>query len=158
MENADSNNSHHPVITLHGGPIPEGFEDLVTGPVVSLLATIGPGGEPQISPVWAEYSGDTITFTSRASTFKVRNLKRNPKLSISLIDPTSPYRYLEVRAEVIEATGEGAHEHFDRMAKRFWGVEAYPGHNYSIEKVLFKAVIRTAVGFTLPFNPSELAR
>jgi PPOX class probable F420-dependent enzyme len=58
---------------------------------------------------------------------KERNVRRNPKVGVSVLDPDDPYRYVSVRGEA-ELTEQGATEHIDELARRYFDVEEYPHH------------------------------
>jgi hypothetical protein len=65
-------------------------------------------------------------------------MQRNPHVSLSIMDPENPYRYLEVRGLVDKITEEGADEHIDRMAKKYLGVDKYPYRQPNEKRVLYK--------------------
>jgi PPOX class probable F420-dependent enzyme len=105
--------------------IPESHVDLLEGPVFVALVTMMPDGQPQATPVWADYDGTHVIFTSAQGRQKNRNLARNPKVTVLAIDPQNPYRYLEVRGEVEEITTAGAYDHINKMAKLYTGRDDY---------------------------------
>ena len=91
------------------------------------IATIGPKGEPQNSPVWFGWDGEFIRFTQLTTLRqKARNLEREPRVAISIIDPADPYRYLEVRGRVERIEPDPAGSYIDLMAKKYLGVDSYP--------------------------------
>jgi PPOX class probable F420-dependent enzyme len=57
---------------------------------------------------------------------KDRNMRRDPRVTLAIQDPDNPYRYLEVRGQVVEITEEGADAHIDSLAKKYLGVDTYP--------------------------------
>jgi PPOX class probable F420-dependent enzyme len=63
----------------------------------AVLTTINPDGGPQSSVVWLERDGDEILFTTLRERRKGRNLARDPRLSLVLVDPEDPYRFVEIR-------------------------------------------------------------
>ncbi len=69
---------------------------------------------------------------------KDENLKRDGRVSMSIIDPDNPYRYLEVRGRVSERTTNGADAHIDKMAKKYLDQDKYPWRKPSEVRVLFK--------------------
>jgi PPOX class probable F420-dependent enzyme len=77
--------------------IPADMEDLLASTALAHVATIGPGGEPQSSPVWFDWDGRYLRFSQLAQRQKVRNLRRDPRVAVSIVDPANPYRYLEMR-------------------------------------------------------------
>ncbi|HEY8448713.1 MAG TPA: PPOX class F420-dependent oxidoreductase [Thermomicrobiales bacterium] len=86
------------------GPVPERFHDLLNSKTLAHLSTIGPRGEPQVNPVWFLWDGEHILLSIRPVTQKYRNLRRDPRLAISLSDPARPERHLEIRGEVVDWT------------------------------------------------------
>lgn len=80
--------------------IPEDMLDLLERPLYGHLATVRPDGIPQVNPMWFEWDGEVLRFTHTTQRQKYRNLKANPAVAISVIDPDNPYRYLEVRGIV----------------------------------------------------------
>ncbi len=79
-------------------PLPEAFSDLFEGPNTALLTTLLADGSPQGSPVWFWYDGNTLQVSTTADRLKHRNVQRDPRVSLTIIDPQEPLRYVEVRA------------------------------------------------------------
>ena len=75
---------------------PESHRDLLDAPVAS-LATIRRDGFPHVTEVWFLYDAGTLKLSLNTSRLKTRNLRRDPKCSLLLLDLSNPYRYLEVR-------------------------------------------------------------
>jgi hypothetical protein len=65
-------------------------------------------------------------------------LRRDPRVSLAIIDPENPYRYLEVRGRVVEFTEQGADAHIDKLAKKYLGVDKYPYRQASEVRVIYK--------------------
>ena len=120
------------------GVIPEKFLDLFDKKAFANLATVMPDGSPQVTPVWVDFDGSHVIVNSARGRQKDKNMKRNPAVSLALSDPENPYRYLEVRGRVAEITEEGASEHIDKMAKKYMGVDKYPGRQPGEVRVLYK--------------------
>lgn len=107
--------------------IPEQYADLLTSPVSAHVASIGPEGEPQNSPVWFDWDGTYLRFAQVIGhQQKLRNLRREPRVSLLIVDPQNPYRYLEVRGRVerIEPDPDGAF--INAMARKYIGNDRYP--------------------------------
>lgn len=80
--------------------IPESHRNLLDTCQIVVLATIGPDGFPQTSAVWFALDADGTPIMSLNTTRqKVKNLRRHPECSLLFIDPTTPYRTLEMRAQ-----------------------------------------------------------
>ena len=85
--------------------IPNDLADLLERPVFGALGTVRPDGTVQVNPMWFQYDGEHIRFTHTTKRAKYRNLQRNPSMSLLVIDPDDPMRYLEVRGRIVELSG-----------------------------------------------------
>jgi PPOX class probable F420-dependent enzyme len=101
-------------------------KQFLTEPSFAHMATINKNGSPQVSPVWVDVEGDNVIVNSEEKRLKIRNVKRDPRVSLSVQDPQNAYRYLEIRGKVTKITPEGAFEHIDKMAQKYMGQEKYP--------------------------------
>ncbi len=77
--------------------VPDDFADLLAAEV-GVLATIGPDGRPQQSAVWFLAEGGQIATSLNTARQKTRNLRARPVADLLILDPATPYRYLEIRA------------------------------------------------------------
>ena len=73
-------------IVLHEGmaTIPEQYRDLFTKKAFAQLATVGPDGAPQVTPVWVDFDGTHVRFNTAKGRVKVRNLARDPRVALSI--------------------------------------------------------------------------
>lgn len=106
--------------------IPEAYRDLLTGRNYAHLATLMPGGQPQVSPVWVDFDGEYVVINTAEGRQKARNLDRDPRVALSVFDQQRPERYLQVRGVVAERTTAGAVEHINKLSQR------YNGRDYSV--------------------------
>ena len=120
--------------------IPEKYLDLFKKKAFASLGTIMPDGRPQVTPVWVDYDGTHVLVNSAKGRVKDRNMKRDPRVSLAIIDPDNPYHYLEVRGRVAEITEDGADQHIDKMAKKYLGQDKYPFRQPGEVRVLYKIV------------------
>lgn len=81
-------------------PVPEQYLDLLNAPLTGILTTIGADGGPQAAPVWFTFDGQSVLVSTRANTQKQRNVMRNSRGSLTVIDPTNTMRYVELRGDV----------------------------------------------------------
>lgn len=107
--------------------IPENFHDLFEKKTFAHFATLLPDGRPHCSPVWIDYDldSDYLQINSERGRRKVANVENDPRVSVSMIDPESPYRRMTVVGTVESVTEEGAREHIDELSRRYSGKE-YP--------------------------------
>jgi PPOX class probable F420-dependent enzyme len=106
--------------------IPESHLDLFKVPAFAHLATLMEDGSPQSTPVWVEFDGKHVSFNSALGRVKDKNVRRNPRVALSISDPANPYRYVEVRGRVVEITQTGADEQIDRLSQKYLGKPKYP--------------------------------
>jgi len=118
--------------------IPVEYRDLLTKKTFAHLATVMPDGSPQVTPVWFDEEGHHLRVNSAVGRLKDRNIRRDPRVSLSIMDPENPYRYLEVRGRVVEITEMGADSHIDALAKKYMGVDRYPLHQPGVRRVIYK--------------------
>ncbi len=107
--------------------IPASHVDLLEGPNYATVATVLPGGQPQLSVVWCDYDGTHVLVNSTRGRLKDKNMTARPQATVLIIDPQNSFRYLEVRATVEEITEEGAFDHINKMAKLYTGQDSYYG-------------------------------
>jgi PPOX class probable F420-dependent enzyme len=115
--------------------IPESYQDLLMDKALAHVATIGARGEPQSTPVWIGWDGEHIRFSQTKRQQKYRNLLRDPRVALSVVDPRNPYRYLEVRGVAIAFEDDPERAFVDGMARKYLGVERYPWHREGDEHV-----------------------
>lgn len=118
--------------------VPDKYTDLLDKKGFAHVATIGKSGEPQSSPVWYGYDGEHILFSQTTSRIKLKNLKRDPRIALSITDPENPYRYLEIRGEVVDVSDDPEFEFIDSMAKKYMDKDKYPFHQPGDVRVVVK--------------------
>jgi len=118
--------------------IPDKYRDLFTKRAFASLATLMPDGSPQVTPVWVDLEGDLVLVNTARGRQKDKNMRRDPRVAMAIIDPENPYRYLEIRGRIAEITEEGADAHIDKMAKKYLGADKYPYRQPSETRVIFK--------------------
>jgi PPOX class probable F420-dependent enzyme len=118
--------------------IPDAYADLFKKTAFAHLATLMPNGQPQVTPVWVDYDGRHILFNTAEGRQKDKNLQRDRRVALSIMDPDNPYRYLEVRGQIVERTKSGADQHIDKMAKKYLGKDKYPFRQPGEVRVIYK--------------------
>lgn len=118
--------------------IPESHTDLFRKKAFASLATLMPNGSPQVTPVWVDYDGQHVLINTAEGRQKDKNLQRDGRVALSIIDPENPYRYLEVRGHIAQRTREGADRHIDAMAHKYLGQDKYPYRQPGEVRVLYK--------------------
>lgn len=100
--------------------IPQSHIDLLEKPVTVALVTIMPDGAPQATPVWCDYVDGHIRINTARGRQKDRNLDSGRPVAVLAIDPTNPYRWMEVRGIVADSTEEGAEEHINTLSHQYF--------------------------------------
>ena len=116
--------------------IPESHLDLLESTALAHIATLGPRGEPQSSPVWFGWDGDYVKFSQIKTRQKYKNLNRDPRLALSIVDPENHLRYLEIRGVVDRIEEDPALDFINSMSKKYLGKDRYPNHRPGDERVV----------------------
>lgn len=118
--------------------IPEKFRELFTTRAFANLGTVMADGTPQVTPVWFDFDGTYIRINTAKGRVKDKNMRRNPKVALAIMDPDNPYRYLSVRGKIAEITEDGADNHIDALTKKYLGKDKYPFRQPGEVRVLYK--------------------
>ncbi len=118
--------------------IPARFRDLLETKAFAHLATLMPDGSPQVTPVWVDLHDGYVRVNSAKGRMKDKNMRRDRRVSLSIQDPQNPYRYLEIRGQVVGITEVGADAHIDALAKKYLGLDTYPNRQPGEQRVIYK--------------------
>ena len=118
--------------------LPDNWKAVLQKPVLVHLATLMPDGSPHSSTVWIDMEGDRLVINSTEGRLKDKNMRRDPRVSISATDPENPYKNLTVRGRVTEIVKQGADEHIDKLAKKYLGKDVYPFRQPGEVRVIYR--------------------
>ena len=120
--------------------IPEDFRDLLAdeNKAFVYLATTMPDGSPQVTPVWFNTDGEHILINTAQGRIKDRNMRARPQVALCIADSGNPYRYLQIRGQVVEFTTEGADAHIDALAGKYTGTYKYTFGRTGEKRVTYK--------------------
>ena len=93
---------------------------LLRGKNFGVVATVGPDGAPQTSVVWLDTDGEPLIFNTTNARAKGRNLRRDPRVNVTVWDNENPYLYFEVAGKA-ELDTEGANEHINELSRKYQG-------------------------------------
>ena len=128
--------------------LPDEVRALLAAPNFAHLATLLPDGSPHSVAVWADVEGDRLFFFTQPGSRKARNLARDGRVALSVVDRENPYRTAHVRGRVGETVeGEAALELIDRLARKFTG-EPFPMRSGTV----YLVDVERAGSMTLPFR------
>ncbi len=114
----------------------EGVKKLFLEPNFAHLATLMRDGSPQVTPVWVDIDGDRIVVNTAEGRVKPRNVRRDPRVAVSITRQQSPYDWVVVRGRVVKITHEGADESIDKLAKKYLGQDRYPFRQPGEQRVI----------------------
>jgi len=102
------------------------------------VATLRADGSVHGVPVWVDVQEGRPVLNSAEGRAWVRNLERDPRVTLTVVNGENPYEYVEVRGRVAERTREGADAHIDAMAKKYMGVDEYPLRQPGEQRVIIR--------------------
>jgi PPOX class probable F420-dependent enzyme len=109
---------------------------LLEGPNLAFLADVMEDGSPHASPVWIEAENGYVTFNTAIGRLKERNMRRDPRVAISVADRDDPYDKVDIRGRVVDLIeGDEADEQIDRLARKYTEHEAYPWRRPNEQRV-----------------------
>jgi PPOX class probable F420-dependent enzyme len=107
--------------------IPEKYLPLLTEKkAFAHLATLMPDGSPQVTPVWFFYEKGKFLVNTARGRVKDKNMTKNAKVALSIIDPDNPYAHVAVRGTIVSITEEGADANINALTKKYIGQDKYP--------------------------------
>ena len=109
-------------------------------PNLVFIATVMKDGSPQVSPVWADYENDHILINTAEGRIKHKNVLRDPRVAISVVDQKNPLNMTTIRGKVTEIIPDYQYKHANRLTKKYMGKDKYPfrqpGEKRTILKIL----------------------
>ena len=143
---------------------------LLTEPIVKFfrgknfgfLGTVNKDGSPQVTPTWIDIiekeenedgREEIILINTAMDRLKQKNVSRDPRVSISIVDEDNPYSMVTIKGRVVEQTTAGADEHIDKLAKRYLNADRYPAHSPSVKRIILK--VKPEKIFYLPPRHTE---
>jgi PPOX class probable F420-dependent enzyme len=95
---------------------------LARGQNFAALTTLLPSGHPQTQVMWVDADGDHLLVNTEVHRQKFRNVERDPRVTLMIWDKEDPYRFVEVRGEVVEKVkGPEARKHIDELSQKYRG-------------------------------------
>ena len=115
----------------------EGVRRLAKGRNFAALTTLLPDGQPMTHIMWVDCDDEHVLINTETHRQKARNIRRDLRVTVTVWDAADPYRYAEVRGEVVETVGgPEAREHIDSLSMK------YNGHEYRNQIVSERLLVR----------------
>lgn len=138
--------SGNPVSPVSSVSFDASVRALLDGRNFGSVATLGPDGAPQNSVVWIKREGDTVLFSSTAGRQKVRNLRRDPRISLSVFDLANPYSSVEIRGTAEILPDEAKRLPYE-LSHKYLGIDP-PGEKDDEARLITRVVPSRIVGFS----------
>lgn len=132
--------------------LPEALRKVLVDKAYGHVITFNADGSPQVTMVWMDAEGNQPMYNTADGRIKVTNLRKNPKIMVSVQDRNNPQSYALIKGTAT-ITAEGAEEHIDRMAQRFLGMDKYPWRAPGEKRLLVKIDIEKIGGFAPMMQP-----
>jgi PPOX class probable F420-dependent enzyme len=106
-------------------PLPDGLLNLLRRPSPCFIATLMPDGSPQLTQTWVTTDGEHVVINVVAGHQKARNIARDGRVAVNVVDPDNVNRYYAVRGRVVATTTEGGADSIDEISQKYLGMP-YP--------------------------------
>lgn len=112
--------------------------DLLRDKNFAQVATLRRDGSAHVTPVWVDEQDGRVLLNSAQGRAWVRNVERDPRITINVQNLQNPYEYVEIRGSVAERTTDGADEHIDSLAKKYLDEDKYPFRQPDEQRVIIR--------------------
>ena len=126
-------------------------ELLLNGQNLVFLATSMHDGSPQVTPVWGDFEDSHIRINTAEGRLKHKNILRDPRVAISVVDSKNPLDMTSIRGKVVEIIPDYEYKHADFLTKQYMGKEKYPFKLPDEKRIILKIVPEKI--FVLPHLP-----
>jgi PPOX class probable F420-dependent enzyme len=96
-------------------------------PFVGVVTDLRPDGSPHSTVVWVDVDDDGASFNTAWPRAKPRYLEVDPRVSLTVLDPTDPFRWISITGTAT-LVDEGANDQIDRLAKKYTGADSFGGY------------------------------
>ena len=111
---------------------------LIEGKNFGFLASLMRDGSPHVTPLWVDHEGDMVLVNTSMGQTTQRNIKRDPRVSIVIVDHENPYDRVIILGRVKAQSQEGAEEHIDELAKKYTGANKYQRSSPTEKRIIIK--------------------
>lgn len=95
---------------------------LASGPNFAVLTTLMPDGTPQSHVMWVSADDTHLYVNTEIHRQKFKNVERDPRATVTIVDTEDPYSFAEVRGRVVETIGgREARDHIDELSQKYFG-------------------------------------
>ena len=121
-----------------GVQLSERAQMLIRAKNLGNIATLMPDGSPHVVPVWVDLDGDDVLVNTAEGRQKLKNVRRDPRVALDVVNSENPYEMVTLRGHVVEVTSEGADAHIDKLANKYLGRDSYPFRQPGEQRVIMR--------------------
>jgi len=121
-----------------GVQLSERAQMLIRAKNLGNIATLMPDGSPHVVPVWVDLDGDDVLVNTAEGRQKLKNVRRDPRVALDVVNSENPYEMVTLRGHVVEVTSEGADAHIDKLANKYLGRDSYPFRQPGERRVIMR--------------------
>jgi PPOX class probable F420-dependent enzyme len=126
--------------------ISEKTKALFNTKALGMLGIVSEDGTAQVTPVWITLDGDTPVFNTVVGRPKERHMRRDPRVTLTIVDPDDAYSYVELRGKVDFEEGPVASDTIDALAKKYIDQDKYPWAQPGDERVNLRLNVERELG------------
>ena len=130
-------------------PLPDDVRALLDAPNYVHLSTLRADGSPRNWVVWLGVEGDKLLVCTGDSTWKARDMRRDPRVGISVVELANPYRMAAIQGRVIEIRRDDDCRCMDPISIKY---TSKPFPYRGAGRVCFVIAVEKAGGSTLGFT------
>ena len=132
--------------------LPQSVKTLLSDKAFGHVVTLNSDGKPQVTMVWMDVDGDEVLFNTAEGRVKPKNLRRDPRIVVSVQDRNDPQSYMVFHGTA-SVTEPGADQHIDKLAKRFLGVDKYPFRRPGEKRLVVRMKVDRIGGYGPKMQP-----
>jgi PPOX class probable F420-dependent enzyme len=112
--------------------------ELLDGRNFVTLGSLAKDGRPALNVIWGDTDGDVVRVNSAEGRQWPKNIRRDPRVTLTVMNQDNPYEYAVIVGRVTEDTHDGADDHIDALAKKYLDKDEYPFRQEGEQRVMFK--------------------
>ena len=132
--------------------LPQSVKTLLLDKAYGHVVTSSNQGKPQVTMVWMDVDGDEVLFNTAEGRRKAQNLRRDPRIIVSVQDRSNPQAYAVFHGKA-RITETGADDHIDKLAKRFLGADKYQFRQPGEKRLIVRISVDRIGGFGPKMQP-----
>lgn len=127
------------------------IRQLLNRPNFAHLSTLTADGSPQNAPVWVALDGDRVVFATGENTLKAKNLRKDPRFALSIVDLQNPYEEAQLRGRAVEFRDDSDFAVMDAISHKYTG-KPFPWRTPEGRVAIYLEVEKERYA-KLPFEP-----